>query len=146
MDDATILRRVTALSGGQSGCVSAGQLDAAGIDPRAVSALVRRGELARVLPGVFLVGSRTLTDRQAIVVGLLAAGPGSAASHYTALAMHGLMDPQPDQVWVTAPTRDTDRLCETLVPVASTGRPATIHIVGAPLEPHEVMVMEREGR
>ncbi len=131
MDAEPLLRRLHDAAADQDRCVSASQLAAAGITYDTVDSLVRRGAVSRVAHGVYVVGDRTLSDRQLLWVAMLAAGPGSAISHYSAAALHGLLDPRPGEAWVTTPQRRGDRTIETLLPMASTGRPGTIRIISA---------------
>lgn len=131
MSDEPLLRRLFDLSEPQDGCIAASQIVDAGITYDTIESLVERGMLTRVLQGVYVVGARTLSDRQFKWAALLAAGPGSALSHWTAAAMHGMVEANPAEVWVTAPRRRGGRTISTLVPVAATDRPGTIRIVSA---------------
>ncbi len=158
MEDEPLLRRLHDLAAAQDGCVSVTQLDAAEITHDTVLSLVNRGAMSRVVQGVYVVGGRELTDRQAIWAGLLAGGEGACASHFTALHLHGLMDHPADDVWITAPNRRHSRTLRTLLPVASTGQPATLRIIattpttelvlqdGLPVRPAAGAVVEFAGQ
>lgn len=140
MDEEPLLRRLHDLAAPQDGCVSVGQLDDAGIPHDTVMSLMRRGAISRVVQGVYVVGTQKLSDRQAIWTGLLAGGPGACASHFTALHLHGLTEHPADDVWITAPSRRHSRTLQTLLPVASTGKLATLRIIATEPESEAVLL------
>jgi predicted transcriptional regulator of viral defense system len=131
MNDDPQLRPLFELGADQDDCVSASQLVGAGFSLDAIDSLVDRGVLKRVFHGVYVISAEALTDRQFKWAALLAAGPGSALSHFTAAAMHGLLPPNPSEVWVTAPDRRGERTITTKVPVAAIDAPGTVRIISA---------------
>ncbi len=139
-DDTPLLRRLHELAAPKDGCVSAEQLDAAGITYETAKSLVRRGAMARVARGVYVVGTRELSDRQVIWAALLLAGDGSCASHFTALCLYGLMDHPVSDVWVKAPNRRHSRTLRTLLPMRRTGQPATLRIIAGDVPSEPVLV------
>ncbi|MDO9354590.1 MAG: hypothetical protein Q7T55_12895 [Solirubrobacteraceae bacterium] len=130
--DQQLRRRLSQLGADQDDCVTTSQLTGAGFTYDAIETLVERKAVARVFPGVYLIGGAALSDRQFKRAALLAAGPGSALSHWTAAAMHGLLEPNPSEVWVTTPGYPGERTITTKVPVAAISAPGTVQIISSP--------------
>jgi very-short-patch-repair endonuclease len=87
----------------QHGVVSRAQMRSMGYSDRVIAGLIRRGWLERAQPSVFRVAGAPLTWRQAVMAAVLAAGPGSAASHLTAAALNGFEGARPGPIHVTSP-------------------------------------------
>jgi very-short-patch-repair endonuclease len=81
---------ISACAARQHGVISAKQLGALGVAPRAVSHRVTAGRLHRVHHGVYAVGHTVLTGRGRWMAAVLAAGPGAALSHASAAALWDL--------------------------------------------------------
>ncbi|MBO9534685.1 MAG: type IV toxin-antitoxin system AbiEi family antitoxin domain-containing protein [Solirubrobacteraceae bacterium] len=122
--------RLDRLGAGHEGCVTASQLAGDGFSPADIDDLVERGVLSRVFPGVFVIDAESLSDRQFKWAALLLGGNGSALSHYTALALHGLIDPDPSTVWLRSPLARGERTLTTKIPVAATKEPGTVRLFG----------------
>jgi predicted transcriptional regulator of viral defense system len=129
LDDQRV--RLHNLATGHEGCVTASRLAADGFTPCDVDDLVDRGVLRNVFDGVFVVDTESLSDRQFKWAALLLGGNGSALSHYTALSMHGLVDPDPSTVWLISPLARGERTLRTKIPVAATNEPGTVRLFGA---------------
>lgn len=101
-------RRVMARAERQHGCVTTGQLRAAGMSRGAVAQRVTEGWLTRVHRGVYRVGPLTgpLTGQNAA---LLACGQKAALSHRTAAAIWGLIATLPAIVDVSVPGNQRSR-------------------------------------
>jgi len=90
-DDAAI----AALAECQHGVVARQQLLELGVGRDAIGHRLRVGRLARTFAGrraAYAVGHRALTRTGWAVAGVIAAGDGAAASHWTAALLHGLVD------------------------------------------------------
>jgi len=85
----------------QDGVVTRRQVLACGLTDAAVTAHLRSGRWQRLHDGVFLVTPVPATFRQRAWAGVLAAGPGAAASHATAAALLGLLPESDDPVTVS---------------------------------------------
>ena len=85
------------------GLVSAAELRGFGWSPAAIRRAVAKGWLIPVHRGVYAVGHRPRTHRAQWRAAVLACGDGSALSHGSAAAVHGLLRPY-HRVHVTAPT------------------------------------------
>jgi hypothetical protein len=75
----------------QDGVVTRRQVLACGLTDAAVTAHLRSGRWQRLHDGVFLASPVPASFRQRVWGGVLAAGPGAAASHATAAALLGLL-------------------------------------------------------
>lgn len=122
--------RIRELGADQGGCVSASQLADAGLALGDVEELVADGFLTRTVGGVYVIQSEALSEPQVLWTAILVAGPGSALSHWTALAMHGLCEMDLSEVWVTSPKARGERTFTTSMVTAATGRPVTIRVLG----------------
>lgn len=104
----------------QAGHFTAAQARSAGVSWRALSGRVKRGHLDRVRYGIYRLRRFPHHPYEDVVAACLWAGPDSAASHDTALVVHGLSDAMPGSIHVT-------------VPVAFRGRQAGVVVHRAPL-------------
>lgn len=87
----------------QAGYFTAAQAVEAGVSLRTLSGRVRRGDLERVRYGIYRLRQYPAQRFEDIVAACLWAGPGSAASHETALAIHDISDAMPSQIHITVP-------------------------------------------
>lgn len=129
MPHEALLRRLEAVAADRDGVLAASEVAEAGVSADFADALIRDRAMALVTNGVYVLGSRALTDRQLLQTSLILGGPGSAISHLSALALHGLCEFDPREAWVTTPRVCADRTVRTLMPMESTGEPADIHII-----------------
>lgn len=105
----------------QAGHFTAAQARSAGISWRALSGRVKRGDLERVRYGIYRLRRFPHHPYEDVVAACLWAGSDCAASHDTALVVHGLSDAMPASIHVT-------------VPVAFRGRQAGVTVHRAPLD------------
>ncbi|MPY98931.1 MAG: hypothetical protein GEU97_13200 [Actinophytocola sp.] len=112
------------LAEGQAGYFSAAQAVAAGVSRRALSGRVRSGDLERIRYGIYRLRRFPGHRHEDVVAACLWAGPDSAASHETALVVHGVSDAMPANIHVT-------------VPRAFRGRQPGVVVHHAPLESTE---------
>lgn len=108
----------------QAGYFTAAQAGTAGVSWRALSGRVTRGDLDRVRYGIYRLRRFPHHPHEDVVAACLWAGPDSAASHNTALVIHGLSDAMPAAIHVT-------------VPRAFRGRQAGVVVHRAPLDPSD---------
>lgn len=86
----------------QHGVLSVGQLQSAGLSPRAVRHRAATGRLTRVHTGIYAVGQPSRAGRSMAAV--LACGAGAVLSHQSAAALWGIGE-DPGQVHVTVVSR-----------------------------------------
>ncbi|GAA5129004.1 type IV toxin-antitoxin system AbiEi family antitoxin domain-containing protein [Haloechinothrix salitolerans] len=91
------------LAEGQAGYFSAAQAVAAGVSRRTLSGRVRSGDLERVRYGIYRLRRFPGHRNEDVVAACLWAGSDSAASHETALVVHGISDAMPANIHVTVP-------------------------------------------
>lgn len=124
----------------QHGVVSIRQLRQLGYSHSSVRRAVANGRLHRLHQGVFAVGHTNISLNGRCLAAVLASGPGSLLSHYSAGWLLGLIPTQPIPAHVTTPVRrkrrdsvrihhsgtlvDTDRALERGIPVTSVARTA----------------------
>lgn len=122
----------------QAGHFTAAQARSAGVSWRALSGRVKRGDLDRVRHGIYRLRRFPHHPYEDVVAACLWAGPDCAASHDTALVVHGLSDAMPASIHVTvpeafrgrqagvvvhhAPLNSSDREIRDSVPVTTLGR------------------------
>jgi very-short-patch-repair endonuclease len=87
----------------QQGRVSYRQLIAAGLSPRVIGRLIRRGLLRVAHRGVYAVGHDVPTVLGDEVAALLAVGPPVALSHQSAAAFWEIWPRKPDEVELSVP-------------------------------------------
>lgn len=75
----------------QHGVIAGWQLRACGLSPAAIAHRVRRGRLHRVHRGVFAVGRPDVPAPGRVLAAILAAGPGTAASHLSSALLLGIL-------------------------------------------------------
>lgn len=131
MTERPLLSRLFDASHAQEGCVSASQLAEIGITGDTIRSLIKRGALHRAAHGVYVVGQPTLSNMQLLWTGVLTAGSGAVVSHWSAAALHKLLGWPVGEAWITTPGRRGDRTVRSLLPMETTGRPGTIHIISA---------------
>lgn len=141
--DAKALRRgqeLAVLAGRQHGVISIRQLQRLGYSHSSVRRAVESGRLHRLHHGVFSVGHTNLSLNGRCLAAVLASGPGSRLSHYSAGWLLGLISTRPVPVHVTTPVRrkrrdavrihhsgtlvDVDGALERGIPVTSIARTA----------------------
>jgi Transcriptional regulator, AbiEi antitoxin len=96
--------RVGRTASRQWGCITTGQLRACGVSTATQDRWIKAGVLHLVHRGVYVYGPLIAAPEQLWTAALLAAGRGSALSHTTAAAVHGLIAVRA-VIEVTAPTR-----------------------------------------
>jgi hypothetical protein len=104
---------LAALAKRQHGVVSIRQLmGPLGYSPRSVSRAVAAGRLHRLYQGVFAVGHTTISSDGRCLAAVLACGPGSLLSHYSAAWLWGLSSygPAPYEVTTPVPRHGKPRL------------------------------------
>lgn len=83
------------------------QLEALGLDDRAVRHRVKSGRLHRRHRGVYLLDPRDLASRATLLAAALAAcGPNAVLSHHAAAELWGLVPPNPGDIDVTVVGRN----------------------------------------
>lgn len=87
----------------QIGYFSAAQAVAAGVSRRALASRKQRGDIERVRYGIYRLRHFPAHRFEDVAAACLWAGPGSAASHETALAIHGISDAMPAVIHLTVP-------------------------------------------
>lgn len=102
--------RLAALAKRQYGVVSVRQLHRLGFDKDAVSDAKAKGWLNRLYTGVYAVGHTDLRLHGECLAAVLASGPNSLLSHYSAAWLWGLSRPQPIPIHVTTPVPRGKRL------------------------------------
>jgi Transcriptional regulator, AbiEi antitoxin len=131
---------LAALAYRQHGIVSIRQLRWIGYSHSSVEKAVAGGRLHRLHQGVYAVGHTNLSLPGRCLAGVLAAGPGSLLSHYSAGWLRGLISVRPIPIHVTTPVPrrrrdgirihhsrtliDADRGLERGIPVTSAARTA----------------------
>jgi predicted transcriptional regulator of viral defense system len=103
-DKLQIQRAVADLAGAQHGVVAARQLVELGWSREAISRMVRSGRLHRIHRGVYAVGHAAITEHGRGMAAILACGPGSVLSHWSAAWLWGLVPRIGKDIDVTAPT------------------------------------------
>ena len=83
--------RVARLAAEQDGVIATRQLRACGLSARAIAVRVRRGNLHRVVRGVYAVGHRALTTNGLFTAGVLACGDDAVLSDHAAAAYHAML-------------------------------------------------------
>jgi very-short-patch-repair endonuclease len=78
----------------QWGNITYAQLREIGFSAREIEGMARCGMLQGIHRGVYAFGARSLAPEAGWAAALLACGEGAALSHQTALALHGLIEPQ----------------------------------------------------
>jgi hypothetical protein len=98
---------VAALAAVQHGVVARQQLLELGMSDDAIDYRIACGRLRRLFPGsygAYAVGHDSLSLQAQALAGVIAAGPAAAASHWTKLALHGVMEKPRPLIHITAPT------------------------------------------
>jgi very-short-patch-repair endonuclease len=111
----------------QGGVVSRRQLLQLGLSAEAIKHRIATRRLFVVYRGVYVVGHQALSDRGRIIAALFAAGPGAAASHWTAAYVDQLTPTLPAVIDVTVTgharrSRPTLRIHETRGPIPTRRR------------------------
>lgn len=97
--------RIRTIQGRQHGLVTRAQWQAAGFTPPALTRAVQRGELERVLPGVYRSTLIAPFLQQTALAAVLWAATDAVASHATAARLYGFDAPHDNpHIWVP-PTR-----------------------------------------
>jgi predicted transcriptional regulator of viral defense system len=87
----------------QHGYFTTGQAHRCGFGWRALHYHAARGRFVRVRRGLYRLRDFPSSPREEVAAAWLAAGPGAAVSHESALDLLGLADVTPDRVHVTVP-------------------------------------------
>lgn len=87
----------------QAGYFTTRQAVEAGVSRRALSGRAQRGDLEPVRYGIYRLRNFPNHPFEDVAAACLWAGPDSAASHETALAIHGLSDAMPASIHLTVP-------------------------------------------
>jgi very-short-patch-repair endonuclease len=85
----------------QHGVVSSRQLQAAGLDRRAISRRLHAGRIHRLHRGVYALGHQKLTFEGSCMAAVLALGEGAAVSHGSAAALWGMLRQHDGPIEVT---------------------------------------------
>lgn len=129
VDDVTELARLAAET---DKCLTYRQIRECGYTRKEIATLVRRGILRRVLIGVYVIASATITHQQLIRAALLAAGPTAHVAARTALEMRGAATHhRGGHIWIAVTRGQRRPLRRTRIALDSTGRTAVIHFVRA---------------
>lgn len=126
------------LAEGQAGYFTTAQAVEAGVSRRALSGRARGGDVEQVRHGIYRLRQFPAHPFEDVAAACLWAGPDSAASHETALAIHGISDAMPPVIHVTvarpfrgrqagvvihvAPLPDDQRQVRDGIPVTTIGR------------------------
>jgi very-short-patch-repair endonuclease len=102
-------RRIARIAERQHGVVAAWQLDAVGVDARAVHRRVADGRLRPIHRGVHAVGQVALRARSRWMAAVLACGPGALLSHWDAASVHDLRAVGSGAIHVTVRARRRSR-------------------------------------
>lgn len=97
------MRELYRLAEGHAGYFTAAQAVAAGVSRRALSGRASRGDVERVRYGIYRLRDFPAHRFEDVAAVCLWAGSDSAASHETALAVHGVSDAMPASIHVTVP-------------------------------------------
>lgn len=92
---------IAEIAAGQQGVITRRQALEAGISPGLITGRVSRGWLVPVFRGVYAVGLAALDRRGRWMASTLASGPGTALSHRSAAALHGVISPRSGPIEVT---------------------------------------------
>lgn len=87
----------------QAGYFTAAQAVEAGVSRRALSGRARRGDIERVRYGLYRLRHFPDQPFEDVIAACLWAGPGTVASHETAMVVHGISDAMPASIHVTVP-------------------------------------------
>lgn len=102
--------RLAEIASGQLGLVTAAQMISVGFSRGWITKAVARGELRRVVWGVYAVAGAPFTWEQRVLAHVLAAGEGAMASHWTAARLLGFPNVTTIQVEVTIPRERAVRI------------------------------------
>lgn len=97
------MRDLYRLAEGQAGYFTAAQAVAVGVSRRALSGRASRGDVERIRYGIYRLRDFPVHRFEDVAAACLWAGPDTAASHETALAIHGVSDAMPASIHVTVP-------------------------------------------
>jgi predicted transcriptional regulator of viral defense system len=97
------MRVLYELAEGQAGYFTTAQATQAGVSRRVLSQRTQRGMLERVHFGVYRLRDFPAHTFEDVSAACLWAGADSAASHETALAIHGISDAMPASIHITVP-------------------------------------------
>jgi predicted transcriptional regulator of viral defense system len=97
------MRLLYQLSEQQAGYFTTGQAVQAGVSHRALSGRARQGDIEQIRHGIYRLRDFPAHPFEDVAVACLWVGMDSAASHETALAVHGISDAMPATIHVTVP-------------------------------------------
>ncbi|MPZ88433.1 MAG: hypothetical protein GEU81_10215 [Nitriliruptorales bacterium] len=87
----------------QAGYFTTAQAVEAGVSRRALSGRAKRGDIHQVRHGLYRLRHFPAHPFEDVTAACLWVGPDSAASHETALAVHGISDAMPASIHITVP-------------------------------------------
>lgn len=99
----TGLRDLLILAEGRGGVFTTRQAHGAGVSDRMLSYYVKRGDLERLAHGIYRFSHLPRNRFEDVLVACRWVGAEAAASHGTALVVHGLSDAMPARVHVSTP-------------------------------------------
>ncbi len=91
------------LAAGQAGYFTTAQAVEAGVSRRALSGRAKQGDIDQVRYGLYRLRHFPAHPFEDVIAACLWVGPDSAASHETALAIHGISDAMPASIHITVP-------------------------------------------
>lgn len=97
------MQKLYGLAENQAGYFTSGQAVQAGVTHRVLSGRAAQGDIEQVRHGIYRIRDFPAHPFEDVSVACLWVGPDSAASHETALAIHGISDAMPATIQVTTP-------------------------------------------
>lgn len=105
----TGLRDLLVLAERNGGVFTTRQARSAGVSERMLSYYVKRGDIERLAYGIYRFASLPRHRFEDVLVACLWVGSDAAASHGTALVIHGLSDVMPARIHVSTPDAFTGK-------------------------------------
>lgn len=99
------IRPIYDIATAQGGYFTTAQAESAGVSRRALTYHVETNDLVRVSYGIYRIAHFPEQPFEDVIVACLWAGPDTAASYETALAVYGLTDVMPSKIHITVPRR-----------------------------------------
>src|SRR4051794_33955957 len=96
--------RVAAVAYRQHGVATRRQLEAVGLDSKAITRRARKGQLHRLYRGVDAVGHRAPSWHGRWMAAVLACGEGAVLSHHSAAGLWELLRPIEGPIHISIPT------------------------------------------
>lgn len=132
---------VTALAARNHRVVTAQELLAANVTRAGIRTLLRRGHLVLVAPGIYCVGTPSLTQEALATVALALAGAGAVLSHRSAAETRGWLRVDAGTIHVTSPQGHRAGRYLTLLPMVDSNDNGAIavHATAPPFPQHELV-------